>query len=75
MHQGFAQWVCIGGIEMSICFNREFCKEMNLKVPESAFFWEAKEEYAEVDLPAPVIAKLQKDYEKKTGKKPITKVI
>jgi hypothetical protein len=48
---------------------------MNLKVPESAFFWEAKEEYAEVDLPAPVIAKLQKDYEKKTGKKPITKVI
>jgi hypothetical protein len=63
----------LGGVEMRICFNREFCREMNLKVPESAFFWEAKEEYAEVDLPEPVIEKLKKDYAKKTGKTPKTK--
>jgi hypothetical protein len=47
---------------------------MNLKVPEGAFFWEAKEEYAELDLPEATINKLKKDYEKKTGKVAKTKV-
>jgi hypothetical protein len=64
----------LGGMKMRICFNREFCKEMNLKIPESTFFWEAKEEYTELDLPESVINKLKKDYEKKTGKTAKTKV-
>jgi hypothetical protein len=60
---------------MPICFTREFYREMSLKVPESAFFWEAMEEYAELDLPESVVNKLMKDYEKKTGKTPKTKVV
>jgi hypothetical protein len=48
---------------------------MNLQLPESAFFWEAKEEYAELELPESVITKLKKDYEKKTGKTAKTKML
>jgi hypothetical protein len=59
---------------MGICFNREFCREMNLKVPESGFFWDSGVEFAELDLPESVIENLKKNYQKKTGKTPKIKI-
>ncbi|MDR2179280.1 MAG: hypothetical protein LBP21_03130 [Synergistaceae bacterium] len=60
---------------MQVSLTKEFCREMNLKVPDSAFSWEAKEAYAEMDLPESVINKLRKDYEKKTGKAAKIKIL